>query len=438
MFEQRTIEDLTRWVGDLARLEPAPTDAERIDRLRAMEEAKNALAAAQARETAALDASVREDRAARGIRRDRQGLGVAAQVGLARRESPHKGAILLGLATILCTEMPHTLHAMTTGVLSEWRATLLVRETACLTLEDRRTVDRLVAGDLLRLEQLGNRELVATVARLAHELDAEAVTRRARKAHSERTVTIRPAPDTMTYVTGLLPVQQGVAVYAALTRAADRLRAQGDARSRGQIMADTLVERVTGRPADRPVPVHVSLVMTERSLLGGAEEPAELAGYGVIPADLARQLVGDAAASDARAAWLRRVYTAPHSGRLVALDSRADAFPSGLRRWLEVRDRATCRTPWCDAPARHADHVRARAEGGATTADNAQGLCEACNYAKEAPDWRSRPRPGPRHTVEITTPTGHSYRSTAPPLPGTPARVRSDLETYFADIVLAA
>ncbi|MDQ6752497.1 MAG: hypothetical protein M3017_03565, partial [Actinomycetota bacterium] len=47
------------------------------------------------------------------------------------------------------------------------------------------------------------------------------------------------------------------------------------------------------------------------------------------------------------------------------------------------------------------------------------GLCERCNQAKEAPGWSSRPRPGPRHTVETRTPTGHTYRSTAPPLPGT-------------------
>ena len=34
-------------------------------------------------------------------------------------------------------------------------------------------------------------------------------------------MTIRPAPDAMTYVTALLPVAQGVGVYAALKRAAD-------------------------------------------------------------------------------------------------------------------------------------------------------------------------------------------------------------------------
>jgi hypothetical protein len=37
--------------------------------------------------------------------------------------------------------MPHTLAALETGVLSEWRATLLVRESACLDVEDRRRLD---------------------------------------------------------------------------------------------------------------------------------------------------------------------------------------------------------------------------------------------------------------------------------------------------------
>ncbi|MHA7223710.1 HNH endonuclease, partial [Arthrobacter sp. RHLT1-20] len=52
-------------------------------------------------------------------------------------------------------------------------------------------------------------------------------------------------------------------------------------------------------------------------------------------------------------------------------------------------------------------------------------LCEACNHTKENPGWTSRPRPGldaashHRHTIELTTPTGHTYHSTAPPLPGT-------------------
>ena len=54
------------------------------------------------------------------------GAGVGAQIALARRESPAKGGRLLGLAKALVTEMPHTLAALETGQLNEWRATLLV------------------------------------------------------------------------------------------------------------------------------------------------------------------------------------------------------------------------------------------------------------------------------------------------------------------------
>jgi len=76
-----------------------------------------------------------------------------------------------------------------------------------------------------------------------------------------------------------------------------------------------------------------------------------------------------------------------------------------------------CRSPWCDAPIRHLDHIVPTADGGETTADNRQGLCEACNYAKEATGWRAKRPPGAHHTVEIATPIGHRYRSRAPDPP---------------------
>src|ERR1700742_3690277 len=91
----------------------------------------------------------------------------------------------------------------------------------------------------------------------------QAVVDRAAKAEADRTVTIRPAPDCMTYVTVLLPVAQGVSVYAALKRSADTTF---DDRSRGQVMADTVVERVTGRAAEEPEPVALNLVMSDQTL----------------------------------------------------------------------------------------------------------------------------------------------------------------------------
>lgn len=443
------------WTAALARPAHDLDDVGRIDLIRALEDLKSAASAAQARASVELDESQRAVQRVAGVPTELLGRGVGAQVALARRESPHAGGRYLGLAKALVGEMPHTLAALSAGALSEWRATLLVRESACLSREDRVAFDEAVARDAAALVGLGTRALVARARAVALRLDAASVVARARRAESERCVTLRPAPDTMTYLTALLPVAQGVGVYAALVRAADSARAAGDPRSRGQVMADELVLRVAAggaaatvggpnAPQDRPptrlevenrppTRLEVQLVMTDRTLLSGVDEPAHLPGYGTVPGPWARNLVlagldrGEAAdgeAADSRRpgpsqVWVRRLFTEPSTGQLVAMDSRARLAPAALADLIRTRD-GTCRTPWCDAPARHIDHVEPHGDGGDTTADNLQGLCEACNHAKQAPGWHQRPGPsraGPPDVI-TTTPTGHRYASRAPALPG--------------------
>src|SRR5690606_22468512 len=90
----------------------------------------------------------------------------------------------------------------------------------------------------------------------------------------------------------LVPVTEGVAAYAALKSAADKARAAGDERTRGQVMADQLVESVTGRSAGT-TPIQVELVMTDDALLRGGDEPAVIPGYGPLPAGWARGLIAD-------------------------------------------------------------------------------------------------------------------------------------------------
>lgn len=410
-----SVEDLQAFLTRLAGSADEASDTERIDLIAELEKLKGAAAAAQARLTVAFDASQRTQQAAKGVPAKKQGLGVAGQVALARRDSPNKGARHLGLAKALVHEMPQTLRALAAGRISEWRATILVRETAVLSAEHRGAVDAALAD---RIGDLGDAGVKREAMKLAYQLDPGSVLRRTRRAHEERRVSIRPAPDTMSYVNGLLPVAQGVAVHAALTKHADALRAGGDQRSRGQIMADTFVERLTGQASAGDVPVEVQLVMTDRALLGGDETPARVVGYGPIPAALGRALIRAGSAGEQARVWVRRLFTNPVTGDLIAMDSRRREFPVGLRRFLVIRDEV-CRTPWCDAPIRHADHVRRAADGGETSADNGQGLCEACNLAKEAPGWEtSATGASLGHPVTTRTPTGHSYTSTPPDLPG--------------------
>ena len=79
-------------------------------------------------------------------------------------------------------------------------------------------------------------------------------------------------------------------MHAALTRHADSLRSAGDPRTRGQLMADTLVERTTGTPGGI-TGIEIQLVMTDRTLFQGDSEPARLPGYGIVPAGWARELL---------------------------------------------------------------------------------------------------------------------------------------------------
>jgi hypothetical protein len=256
---------------------------------------------------------------------------------------------------------------------------------------------------------------VREIRKLVYAAVPGAAVARHAQATSDRRVTIRPAPDTMCYLTALLPAAQGVATYAALLRDSDRARAAGDPRGKGQLMADTLVELVTGQAAATDVPLEVELVMPAESLLGDGHAPAHVAGYGPLPAADARRMVRNTKAE----VWVRRLYTRPDTGQLVAMDSRRRRFQGQLRHFLILRDQF-CRMPWCDAPIRHADHPVPSRAAGPTDAQNGQGLCESCNYTKEAFGWHaSGTEHAGRHLVAFTTPTGDRHTSTAPDPPGT-------------------
>ena len=256
-------------------------DRERIRLIEVMESAKAALCAAQARVSVAFDASQREAQRAAGVPAAKVGAGIAEQIALARHESPAHGSRHLGLAKALVRELPHTMAAMTAGELSEWRA------TAVLTMDDRAEVDRRLAG---RVQGLSDRQVRAAALAAAYELDPRSIVDRAAYAVKQRRVTMRPAPDTMAYLTALLPAAQAVAVFAALHTAAGSARAAGDERSADQVKADTLVERITGQATASAVSIEIGLVMSDSSLLSADQSPAMLLGYGPIPAPIARSL----------------------------------------------------------------------------------------------------------------------------------------------------
>lgn len=116
------------WRSQLADAHQGLNDEERIDMIRYLEELKCAAEAAQAVITADFDASQRNQAAKAGEPADCQGRGIAAQIALARRESPHRGQQQHGLSKVLHTELPCTLAAFRAGKIPEHKATIIVRE----------------------------------------------------------------------------------------------------------------------------------------------------------------------------------------------------------------------------------------------------------------------------------------------------------------------
>jgi Domain of unknown function (DUF222) len=205
-------------IGELVAVDPRADETALIEQIAWLERVKSAASAGQARAAAALDEKRRADEAAAGVPKAKQGKGLASEVALARRDAPVRGGQHLGLAKALVHEMPRTLAALECGALSEWRATLIVRESACLEVDDRRRLDEELCADVSKLDGMGDARITAAAKEIAARLDAQAVVDRAAKAEADRTVTIRPAPDCMAYVTVLLPVAKAVGVYAALNQ----------------------------------------------------------------------------------------------------------------------------------------------------------------------------------------------------------------------------
>ncbi|WP_121257316.1 HNH endonuclease signature motif containing protein [Nocardioides ferulae] len=417
-------------MADVPEQTPA-ADATRVDQLALLERIKGAAAGLQARITRGFEASQLAQQEAAGVPARRLGRGIGDQVALARGCPTREGARHLGFAHAM-VEMPHTDSLLAGGLISEWTATLLVRETACLTREDRQIVDAKLAATTIDTETgevteafvlgLTPRRVEAAARALAVELDAEAVVRRAAKAAKDRRVTTRATPDTMVHVTATVPVVQGVACKASLIAAAKAIKAQGDERTQAQIEADLFVQRLTGQTDADAVPLEVGLVMTPDTLLGAGlapDRPARTADGTVIPAQTVRDLIHTTTAP----VWLRRIFTDPATGVVTHTDPTRRFYDRVDRDFIKWRDQH-CRSPLCDGRIDEGDHAERFADGGPTTRENAQGVCKPHNLVKETPGWSTQvtdPRPG-RHTTETTTPTGHTYRSQAPPALPPPAR----------------
>ncbi|MEV1291340.1 DUF222 domain-containing protein [Pseudonocardia sp. NPDC049635] len=388
--------------------------AVRIDRIALFERLRAVVAAGHGAEIVAFARAVVEEGIAGGDLDPRTAeRGIADQVALACRISPSAGSRRLGSARALHLDLPRVCALLRAGRISEEVAEHVVSETRRhLDRQARRSVDEQIVG--AGIHELGRRAAAALARRLAYEHDPAAYVARGRTARKDRRVGLRPAPDTMAVLSACLPVEQGVACLAALRRHADSVVATGSDRNRDQVMADTLVERLTGQQRATDVNVELGIVIEVDDLVDpAAGGTAEIVGHGPVPAGIARDIL---AGSEGRH-WWRRLFARPCDGPLVGADPRRRFFDGVLAGLIRIRDGDRCRDPFCDAPARHIDHVVPARRGGPTSLANGRAVCVRGNLVRELPGWSVEVLADGLgnlpHTVRTTTPTGHTYLSRA-------------------------
>lgn len=263
-------------------------DGDRLDALHQLEIATRTMAAVSVQLQVAFYASQIAAQEQAGVSKGRRGRAVPDDLATARMCSPYVSSRELTAAKALCTQLPHTLAALVSGVISGYQARLVSEGTSCVDGAHRAEIDERLAP---QLPGISNRELTAAVQALVYEVDPEGFVERARKAAEDRGVSMRPVPDVMALLSARLPAPQAIAVYRCLDYAARIKKLSGDPRTLQQLRADELYERCTGKQVVDGIDIEVGVVITDTALFEGTSDPAELIGYGPIPADYARELL---------------------------------------------------------------------------------------------------------------------------------------------------
>lgn len=343
----------------------------------------------------ARDEAAQEDSAVRSSTiLDKQADGrTRRDLSLIARCSPSAAGSSLASARRLVASMPNMLTAMAERKVSSRAAYAVAGSVSVLDGAQLREVDAILGERLPSLDGAGVRRWRDEATSAMMDLDAEGSVLRHRRARRGRGVTITPGDHGMADLRAHLPAIDARLLQKRLSLEAERRRAEGGDAGHGALMADALVDTVLGRDgAMDEVELDLGVIITDRALFRpDAGDPAHIEGYGPVPPEAVREQLRAAVAPPRAAdadpfgkdgpvtrATIRRLFTHPTSGELVAVESRGRAFPSALAKFLTWRD-TSCRGPFCNAQSRQNDHIKPYARGGPTSLDNGQDGCAHCN-----------------------------------------------------------
>jgi hypothetical protein len=345
-----------------------------------------------------------------GLHRTSADLAAALNLG------PDAASLMVAHAVALRERLPRVRDLLAAGR-ADW-ATVAVILTRTEHVAE--SVAHLVDADLAqRLEQWhswSRRRLIRAIDAAIRTHDPDAVRERER-AQDRRYVRVTPLANGTARLDAVLTADAAAALGRRL---ADHIGTvcPHDPRTADQRRADAIGTgaplhcqchspdcTATVNPLVRPVRVVINVVAEADTLAGQNDNPALIAGYGVIDAAHLRELATDAA---------HRLLVEPTVTEAESLRYQPSA---ALARWIRIRD-LTCRFPGCDRPAEvcDLDHTIAfnhadPAAGGRTVAINMKCLCRQHHRQKTFDKgWRDQQLPD--GTIVWTAPDGRVYRTT--------------------------
>lgn len=292
----------------------------------------------------------------------------------------------LDIARALHTTMPATRDALAAGSISYAQASALVGATQLL---HRDVVSAVETAVLPRAKGQTIGEFRRAVAKAVLLADPQTLEEQHANAVQGRSVVMYPEPAGMAVVHAVLSAEGARTVMLALGAIAGADTDPGvPLKAR---CADGLVDLCAGALADpalprqhgRPAQLHV--VTDLPTLLGLAEHPGDLLGYGPIPASVVRRLASDGI-------W-QRLVVEPVTGHLLDVGTTRYRPNQEIADFVLTRSREctfpTCHTP---APACDIDHVEAfnhedPGSGGSTSADNNAPSCRRHHRLKTHGGW---------------------------------------------------
>ena len=317
-------------------------------------------------------------------------------IATALRLSPTTAQNRIDVARVLVGHLPNTISALSSGEISTAHATVIARETATAIKNglSEEAVFRVEQTALAHAEfhtpgQVATK-VKTTIAKLAPEEFEEIVDR----ARDSRRVSCYPEADGMATVVAILPaedaqtVMKSIEAYILKRNQENEVDAEWSMLSADMKRADALTaiaSQALGamaedvRPHRRPITISVAVDLP--TLLGLAENPGQLAGYGAIPASVARKLAADGT-------WQRFV-SDPTTGNLLDFGREKYIPPQELVDYLLARDR-TCRFPGCRRSGQLADidHAHSWESGGETNPANLGLLCRRHHRMKTHGGWK--------------------------------------------------